>query len=450
MRLNLFNKHISEIRFDDIKSLKDKNIKEGWFVEYKSENIKPQKLGKSVSSFANQEGGWIFIGVEAGKDNCPSGNYGHKIQQDNILDWIRNSIVGNISPVPVFEVASLFTDNNEEIIVIKVPRGDDAPYICSDGRIYSRNDCGSDPIKDKYILNELHKRKEVVRKFVEHYTEEEYSQSQGQREQENPCLELQLFPENFSQSQIPNFNTEKELAVIKEIFNSPTEIAPGFNATIGIDFDKVFFSYNSIILTTTKMNPPSLLNLGLTVEIRADGTLKAYIPINSSYLTNLYNKPFYIKDKSIDQIVGVVGHENANYFRLLDGFNLFFVNMKIVEAYKNYINTRLKPNNVSLRIKLSNVWRSMIFFESSKFHEILSRHNLPFNLKDEIQLPHFVGGNRLFYKWEHFSNFTTFYRLVEALGLPSDASGELVKSINDYLAESDNINKKIQELNNEL
>ena len=56
------SKSAHEVTPADLELLLD--VAEGWFVEYKRAPCKPRDYAKPVSAFANDRGGWLFIGVE--------------------------------------------------------------------------------------------------------------------------------------------------------------------------------------------------------------------------------------------------------------------------------------------------------------------------------------------------------------------------------------------------
>jgi len=57
-----FNCSLENVRGSDLLKLKD--VAEGWYIDYKREPIPISAFGRHLSAFANQYGGWIFIGVE--------------------------------------------------------------------------------------------------------------------------------------------------------------------------------------------------------------------------------------------------------------------------------------------------------------------------------------------------------------------------------------------------
>lgn len=151
-RYTPFEKELSEISPDDLATLKD--VYEGWYVDYKSELIEPRKIAKSLSSFANQLGGWIFFGVlEDGNLHVAESFPG--IPHSDVpsaLESIRNASKDLISPDVFYNsrvftgpIASLELPADRSIIVIQIPQGADCPYVHNDGRIYRRIADSSDP-----------------------------------------------------------------------------------------------------------------------------------------------------------------------------------------------------------------------------------------------------------------------------------------------------------------
>ena len=65
-RYSPFSKPLAEFPPEELNVLRD--VSEGWFVDYKSEALSPRDFGKHLSAFANQFGGWLFVGVKEGPD----------------------------------------------------------------------------------------------------------------------------------------------------------------------------------------------------------------------------------------------------------------------------------------------------------------------------------------------------------------------------------------------
>ena len=63
MSFNPFNKNIHELEYDDLNTLIDNEVSEGWTLEYIQEIVKSKDIAKSIASFANSEGGWYIVGM---------------------------------------------------------------------------------------------------------------------------------------------------------------------------------------------------------------------------------------------------------------------------------------------------------------------------------------------------------------------------------------------------
>ena len=64
MSFNPFNKNFNQLKYDDLSTLIENEVSEGWTLEYKSKILKSKDIAKSIASFANSEGGWYIVGVE--------------------------------------------------------------------------------------------------------------------------------------------------------------------------------------------------------------------------------------------------------------------------------------------------------------------------------------------------------------------------------------------------
>jgi len=77
------------------------DVDEGYNIEYKSEwndNFKKKHLAKVITSFANTEGGWLFVGVD------DAGKYvGIEKQRTGFSQQIGQILKTSVSPYPTFE-----------------------------------------------------------------------------------------------------------------------------------------------------------------------------------------------------------------------------------------------------------------------------------------------------------------------------------------------------------
>ena len=167
-----FAERLDEVSPEDLVRLKD--VHEGWYVEYKEKLISNRDLAKSLSSFANQYGGRLFLGVkEDAQDNVAASFPGiPDSEMQNVLDSIRNSAKDLLNP-PVFynvrkfegPVDPIGLPAGRTIVVVQIPEGPNSPYIHNDGRIYRRVGDSSQPslVTDRLTFDLLAQRGEEAR-----------------------------------------------------------------------------------------------------------------------------------------------------------------------------------------------------------------------------------------------------------------------------------------------
>ncbi|MCP4147240.1 MAG: transcriptional regulator [bacterium] len=92
-------------------------------VEFKRDNISPEKIARECVAFANLKGGVVLLGVE--DDGTISG-----IKRPNCEEWVMDSVFGNyIHPriIPYYE--ELVFEKNRRVAVIRVSTGTAKPYV---------------------------------------------------------------------------------------------------------------------------------------------------------------------------------------------------------------------------------------------------------------------------------------------------------------------------------
>lgn len=204
MKFTPFQTDINLIGPEDLSSLTD--VSEGWYVEYKSQLINHRDLAKALSSFANQYGGWLFLGVTENKETHTA----HKfpgIPNDAVqggIEALRNAAKDIIRP-PVFynfrvfegPVDAIGLKTGVSLIVVYVPQGPNSPYVHNDGRIYRRIADSSDPKPetDRATLDLLFQRGMQARSRLEDRIYRSPAISKGEGEQ--PYLHLFICSDPF-------------------------------------------------------------------------------------------------------------------------------------------------------------------------------------------------------------------------------------------------------------
>ncbi len=92
-------------------------------VEFKRDDVRPEKIAKEVVAMANLKGGLLLLGVE--DDGTITG-----IQRDNIEEWIMDGVfAAKVHPMmlPFYEEVNL--EENRRVAVIAFPQGTSKPYV---------------------------------------------------------------------------------------------------------------------------------------------------------------------------------------------------------------------------------------------------------------------------------------------------------------------------------
>ncbi len=160
-----FHKSIDQLDLIDLAALR--KTKEGWYCEYKSELSKPSDIAKSISSFANTYGGWIFYGVaqsDDGENTAGSFPGLHAASREKCTASIAQSLRDNVNPTPYFEVQTLSgpcevigLGKDRIVVAVWVPSSLHAPHVHKRGCIFRRVADQSDPAPetDRHVLDQL-------------------------------------------------------------------------------------------------------------------------------------------------------------------------------------------------------------------------------------------------------------------------------------------------------
>lgn len=97
-RFSPFNVPLEKVDFSELEKLRE--ISEGWYVEYKSEAITVKALAKSLSAFANQYGGWLFLGIEENPETQTAGSFPGLEEKDahRMLSALRDASKDTLNP----------------------------------------------------------------------------------------------------------------------------------------------------------------------------------------------------------------------------------------------------------------------------------------------------------------------------------------------------------------
>ena len=128
---------------NDIQALIDNHAEESVHLELKRADTismeNADKITKTLSAFANSDGGVIIYGIEE-KDHVASGFsfVNGKIITSEKISLLARYVQPAINGLTIYPIRK-DDDFSKSIYVVKVPRSDKAPHMAKDHRYYKRN-----------------------------------------------------------------------------------------------------------------------------------------------------------------------------------------------------------------------------------------------------------------------------------------------------------------------
>ena len=236
---NPFGNDLALLRTSDLSILFQ--VKEGWYIEYKRQLPNARAIAKSISSFSNTYGGWLFYGIaEKSKDDAVAGVF-PGIDQADIdpsLQCIRQAVSEYINPIPYFNI-KVFQGPCEEldmlgdkaIICVQIPSSLAAPHVHRSGQIYRRVADSSEPCpeNDRFFLDQLFRRGTELRNAYREWLDRDPDFSES--EKNRPYLRLLLVTDLWGER---GLSTNLNASDVRAIINQPKALVSGlpFDGTL--------------------------------------------------------------------------------------------------------------------------------------------------------------------------------------------------------------------------
>jgi len=104
---------------------------EGPSVEFKAEQVRPEKIAREIVALANTRGGTIVVGVTNG--GIIEGVSDIKQWEERIANIVRHSVIPSIN-IGFFSIKV----EDKDVVAVIVSKGRDKPYQTTDGKYYVR------------------------------------------------------------------------------------------------------------------------------------------------------------------------------------------------------------------------------------------------------------------------------------------------------------------------
>lgn len=411
---------LSTIEFNDFAQLVV--VEEGYTVEYKSawdEDVK-RKLPKIVTSFANANGGWLFVGIK--NDGTYSGISRVRSDFDQTIAQI---VRRHVTPLPRFETRFIEEPNSElGVLVVEIVEGVAPPYI-ADGCVYIRVGSSSEKFvskADSYVLIDLYRKARSNRDQIERFCHRTVYLpptriGEGKNEGGIPIINVylkHLYPNRRISRSFADSDDEERIMLryISEYYK-----------------DYVCHrAHDSLIFRSSLGNHVD--NVGPVIELFFDGSIKLSIPLV------LFQSEQ--REEAIVRLQSLRSIQNVDLVDVIDGSSSrnsvmmfsYFVDEYIAEKERDL-------SDYALCFEYENMQGVFVEFKTEAYSEYVKNNGFPFiatvDERSEPFIPERVrdgGGMQL--------TRAVWIRFLDGLGLPaSSADPEKRKALDDVLGFSE-------------
>jgi hypothetical protein len=375
-RYNPFTKPISDFPAEELNVLRD--VTEGWFVDYKSQAISPKKFGKHLSAFANQFGGWLFVGVIEDPTSLKAGSFPGipTAEVGGVLVRIREA-VNSLSPAVYFDhriidgpVAAIGLAPGQSIIVVGIPEGANPPYIHSSGSIYQRVADSSEPkaLTDRAILDAMWRKSKTLRNRLREFILTPIKESNT----DITCCHVFLMEDTTLST--PEYDLDR--------LGFHEAVSVEVQGAMSIPLDNLYSTQDGYIGRHYMSDNDPLTEL-VSLRWWRNGNVKFTIPINQITISS--SAP--INDPLLNTFVEMMGRHRDQYHWILnlDQWLLAFLTLTV-----RFVDIRTKLNSkapIYGKIVFSNAKSRIPFVGMESYLSVVKRHGIPVSQDSVAMFP---------------------------------------------------------------
>lgn len=424
MPYNPFDKPIGEIlTADDLQQLIHRQVAEGYYVEYKSNFPKNDKIGRSIASFANTYSGWYIVGVEA-PNNTATNICGFTLtEHPDAIAKVQDVVKTHLDPAPVFYPQLVLLDEDLAVLVVYVPDDQETPIVTRDGRIYRRTHESSDPIPEnnRFSLDRLVDQGRQVVKQFEEFCQDERTFSQVEERQGWVSIFLSPYPLGVVER--PRTHSIEDIEYFLALNREPVAFVVGENTiySANIPFNIVQPTHHSVIVRQTRSEAFN----SFAIELFGDGRAKFHIPL--SYLEPDGEAVERFTSVAAQNILHHVWNpddaddDDSRLLRFFDMYQVWLAVAHVIGYYHKWMGDEPLLTQVKSGVRLDNVWRAVAVVDSDEWATYVERFGLPVMSYDTMNVPLNIGQGLLL-PWEEPSAIILplIRQIGLAFGLPKD------------------------------
>jgi hypothetical protein len=379
LRYKPFDGSLKDISPSQLLTLKD--VREGWYVEYKSALIEPKKLAKSLASFANQYGGWLFLGVQEDPKELVADSFPgiENTEVTTACENIKNASKDLLNPEVFYDyrifkgpIKDINLPAGRSVIVICIPESADTPHVHKDGRIYRRVGDSSDPKPetDRFILDRLWERGKRARERLADFVSHEPIVSK--KEKDRCYLHLSILSDPY---EIKGDWYRKGFDDFCRIMRQDP-----------LPFTNVFTHSRGFVARQAANNNP--YQRILTWEFYRQGHSFITIPINFTYGDDDHCLSGYNHGNGLLKHIRGAGLQHC---RILDLNWLFQVIIEIARRHRFLVSEADIYGPFFVKAHLQNIWRTVPFLEMPALLKHIEAHGVPVVQETNTLVPYGEG-----------------------------------------------------------
>lgn len=394
---NLQYKHLSQLT----------NIDEGYKVEYKenfNDNVR-NKIPAIISSFANSDGGWLFLGIaDSTHDVVPI-----QEQRSDFSQTISQKLKEFVSPIPQFECKFLRNPecNTEGVVVIYIYPGIFPPYV-SNGTIYIRNGSSKEPIKSEratieFLFKKASSFQEKISSFCHREIYYPCTRTDSGQEIRNYVI-CNIYLKNLFGLEESKLRTPKDITKLWEYLINRQENL----------FEQMQRGQESVILWHRWLNPLNGNGVTLVLEIFFDLSIKIHIPI------------WTCTNDSSDNNLNKYRTTAGAYTKIFDGLTAYncvrgSLNTvcQLLQEYKQHL------EHYAFCLELENCENAVLYFSGNLYQNEVDKNGLCFACKPKIK-SNFVNFIDSDLTWEQIPRWATENYFLSSFGRQVDSSTEIL------------------------
>jgi hypothetical protein len=376
-----FASNLGTLRGPELAALKE--VGQGWYVEYSEALADTPQLGKQLSSFANQSGGWLFIGVKGQDESTMNASSFPGIPVAAVgqaLKQLREAASAHVTPEVYFEtqviegpVPEISLAEGRCLIVIGIPEGAKPPYVHSSGQVYARTAHGSEPAAglDRRALSVLHSRAKKARQRLADFLS--LGPMIAEHERRGPVRAyVYLLSDPFLARDSLGLSHDRFAEVMRSQLGSE-RILP--------EFDSLFTTSDGYIARHVRDTDP--LSEGLAFRWWANGNARVSIPIDTCDVSKF---PLQSDPRRSDFVRMLRGQSVAKA-RIADFSGFLTLLASVTGKYLQLREVLALRGTFWGKLRFCDAWRAAPFINLRQYIESIKVDGFPVIQDDDFYAP---------------------------------------------------------------